>query len=223
MPKQLRLPIIATAATKEVLEHPTFPKVLKHWSEIGSRIIVIVPRGTPTPQIRKIRYIQVNSDVPTLGDVIHNVNEALDYVLNKACVVDPFTVFKYNVFRMFEIAERRSLSLAWMATAHPVKLVTYDEPIGIDETQLSFFCAGESIWSFIENRELPDHVPFISPAWSGWLGHWATLHVHTHKYHDLTDLRAIGMFEDIPSEEVSMDGLGPLTFNPPIRNYVNRG
>lgn len=222
MPKQLRLPIIATAATKAVLESPLFPQILEHWTEIGSRIVVVVPRGVPTPKIPKIRFVQLNTDLPTLGDVIHVVNESLDYVLNKACIVDPFTVFKFDVFQMFAIAERRQLSLSWMATSHPVTLKTYDEPIGLDETQLTFFCAGESIWSFIENRELPDHVPFISPAWSGWLAHWASLHIHTHKYHDISDLRAIGILADAPSEEVNFDGLGPLTFNPPKRNYITR-
>jgi hypothetical protein len=35
-------------------------------------------------------------------------------------------------------------------------------------------------------------------------------------------LKAIGLLEDIPVEEVSLEGLGKLTFNPPMRNYVTR-
>jgi hypothetical protein len=220
MPKQFRIPLLASAATKTVLEDPLFSQVLEHWREIAGRIIVVVPKGVKCPEVKKIRYQQVPSDVPTLGDVITQVSANLDYVVNRAAIVEPYSVFKWDLSRIDEITERRQLSLSWMATAHPVRLADFDTPTGIDETCLSFFMAPESIWNFIVNREIPDYVPFIAPAWSGWLANWSSHHVHTHKYHDISDLRAIGLLEDAPIEEVSLDGLGPLTFNAPIRNYI---
>jgi len=222
MAKQPKFPILATAATRAVLESPRFPEVLEHWRELCNRIIVVIPQGVDAPQISKIRFIQVSRNTPSLGDVVTAAINGTDYVLNTMAIVDPFTVFRWNIFEIFELANRRQLSLSWMATAHPVRLLNYDTPTGIDETQLSFFCATQSIWQFMANRQLPEHVPFIAPAWSGWLAYWATQHVHTHKYHDVTDLKAVGLLENIPIEDVSLEGLGKLTFNPPPRNYIVR-
>jgi hypothetical protein len=222
MIKQPKFPILATGATRTVLESPLFPQVLEHWSEIANRIVVVIPQGVEAPAVRKVRFIQVGRNTPMLSDVIKAVIDATDYVLSTAAIVDPFTVFKWDVFQIFELAKRRQLSLSWMATAHPIRLMSFDEPTGLDETQLSFFCASESIWNFMANRKPPEHVPFISPAWSGWLARWSSQHVHTHKYHDVTDLKAIGLLEDAPSETVALEGLGPLTFNAPLRNYITR-
>jgi hypothetical protein len=223
MQKQPKFPLIATAATRAVLESPIFPQVLEHWAEVANRVIVVIPQGAQAPAVRKVRFMQVSRNIPSLGDVVTEVNKGMDYVVNNAAIVDPFTVFKWDAFQIFEIGKRRQLSLSWVATAHPVRLIDFDTPTGVDETQLSFFCGAESIWAFLNNREPPEHVPFVSPAWSGWLAHWCSQHVHTHKYHDVTDLKAIGLLEDIPVEEVSLEGIGKLTFNPPMRNYVTKG
>jgi hypothetical protein len=220
--KQPKFPILATGATRAVLASPLFIEVLEHWKELANRIVVVIPQGVDAPQISKVRFVQVSRNNPTLAHVLAAVIDSTDYVLNVAAIVDPFTVFRWDAFQMFEIAKRRQLSLSWMATSHPVRLLNFDTPTTIDEMQLSFFCATESIWRFMQNRHNPEHVPFISPAWSGWIGYWASQHVHAHKYHDLTDLKAIGLLEDIPVEEVSLEGLGKLTFNPPMRNYVTR-
>lgn len=221
--KQPKFPIIVTGATRAVLESPLFTEVLEHWADVANRIVVVIPQGVNAPAVRKIRFTQVGRNTPTLADVVGTGLASTDYVLNTIAVVDPFTVFRWDVFQIFEIAKRRQLSLSWMATSHPVRLLNYDTPTTIDESKLSFFCATESIWQFMMNRTPPENVPFIDPAWSGWIGHWASQHVHTHKYHDITDLKAVGLLEDIPIEPVSLEGLGKLTFNPPIRNYVTRG
>ena len=220
MQKQPKFPILVTGATRAVLASPLFIQVLEHWVELASRIVVVIPQGSTPPPIRKVRFVQVSKNIPMLSDVVQAVIDATDYVLSTAAIVDPFTVFKWDVFQIFELAKRRQLSLSWMATAHPIRLMSFDEPTGLDETQLSFFCAPESIWQFMNNRKPPEHVPFISPAWSGWLARWSSQHVHTHKYHDVTDLKAIGVLEDAPVEDVALDGIGQLTFNPPPRNYI---
>lgn len=222
MPKQPRIPIVVTAATASVLKSPLFPQVLEHWREIVSKIVVVIPQACDVPRIQKVRFVQVSRNTPSLGDVVMEVVRAIDAMQKTAAVVDPFTVFKWDVFQMFTIAEQRQLSLSWMATSHPVRLLNFDTPTVLDESMLTFFCAQESIWSFLANRNLPEHVPFISPAWSGWLASWASKHVHAHKYHDISDLRAVGILEDAPIEAVSLDGLGMLTFNPPARNYVTK-
>lgn len=224
MPKQPRIPVIATGATRAVLQHPAFPQVLDNWKEVAGRIIVVTPQGVQCPEIKKVRFQQISRDIPSLGDVVQEMTRGMDYVANRAALVDPFTVLKWDVFQMDAIAERRHLSLSWMATSHPMRLADFDTPTGMDETRLAFFCAPESIWSFLVTRFLEDaqNVPFISPAWSGWMGHWSTQHVHTHKYHDLSDLGAVGVLEDVPEEEVSLEGIGKLTFNAPIRNYVTK-
>lgn len=224
MPKQPRVPILATAATKAVLEHELFPKVMEHWREIAGRIIVVIPQNVETPEIRKIRFVQVPVAVPSLGHVLGSVIDAMSYAQAVAALADPFTVFRWDVFRIFEIATRRQLSKSWMATAHAVRLMDFDTPLGLDETRLDFFCGAESIWRFMQQRfaEKIASVPFQQPAWSGWLANWSTQHVHGHKYHDVTDLHAIARFDDAPEEDPNLEGIGKLTFNPPPRNYVVR-
>lgn len=224
MAKTPRIPILATAATRAVLAHELFPQMLEHWQEVAGRIVIVIPRGTTPPAVKKVRYVQVPAEIPTLGHVVQEMTRAIDAVQKIGAIVDPFTVLRYDIFKMFQISDRRQLSLSWMATSLPVRLVDFDTPTGIDETQLTFFCAPESIWNFLVSRHLENamRVPFLRPAWSGWLATWATQHVHTHKYHDISDLRAVGLFEDIPEEEVNLDGIGKLTFNPPVRNYVTR-
>lgn len=224
MPKQPKIPLVATAATKTVIESPLFMEVLEHWREVVGRTVVVIPKDVDPPKVGKVRWHQVNTDTPTFRQVVEQLVDNSDYVTNVAAIVDPFTVFRWDVFKMFDIAERRKLSLSWMATAHPVKLLDYDTENGIDDSLLTFFCAPSGIWDFMNKRfrEEDVEVPFVTPAWCGWLATWSTRHVHTHKYHDITDLKAVGRLEDAPAETVGLEGLGPLTFNPPIRNYVSR-
>lgn len=224
MPKTPRLPMIATAATSTVLAEPLFARIVEHWREIAARIVVIIPAGSSAPDVKKIRFKSVNRTVPTLGDVVEEMIASMDVLVNVAAIADPFTALRWDVFKMFEIAENRHLSRSWMATAHPMRLIDFDTNTGVDETFLSFFCAPQSIWQFMFQRHLEEAaaVPFITPAWSGWLAHWSSQHVHGHKYHDITDLHAIGRYESAPVEQVGLNGIGKLTFNPPVRNYIKK-
>jgi len=222
MPKIPKFPLIATAATKTVVDSPLFTHILDHWGEIAGRVVIVIPENVVPPPHRKVRFKQVSRSVPMLGDVISEVIKASDYTTKVAAIVDPFVAFKWDIFGIFPIAEQRQLSLSWCAAAHAVRLIDFDTPNGMDESVLSFFCATETIWQFMAARELPEHVPFISPAWNGWLATWMTKHVHEHKYHDVTDLRAVGRFEDAPTETVGTEGLGPLTFNAPKKNHIHR-
>lgn len=223
MPKQPKLPILTSGFTRASFATPHLEQTLLNWTQMAAHVVVTVPSTLDVPRLKHVHWNRVDRDVPSLDDVLRAGQRSLDAIRAGICVIDNASVMRFGIFDMFGIAANRHLSLAWLATSHPITLLDFDTPAAKDESSLAFFYAPATIWEFLLSRVAPIGVPFIQPIWSGWLANWAAAgHVHEHKYHDISALGAVGRFADAPEEECETTGFGPLTFNAPTRQYVTK-
>ena len=214
--------VLASGLSKEAVAAPDFRDLLENWSACCHRLVLVAPRGTDIPSTKRTRIQFVDTSAVTLGQVVAAGLAAIDVMTPTLCVTDNATAFNDDVFRLFPLAQERSLSRSWMATAHPRRFADFTTDLGaIDEGLLSFFCAPQSIWHHLALRETAAGVPFSQPVWSGWLGYWSSQHVQRGRYHDVTALNGCGRMENT-EPAVTGDGRahGPLTFNAPTLSYV---
>ncbi|MFB1500830.1 hypothetical protein [Thiocapsa sp. N5-Cardenillas] len=226
MPKAPKFDVIASALTLEQASDPLIHRVLEFWREYASRVTVVTPRAAKLPPIKHLSHVLTNDEQPTLASVLKAGVTAMQTIPatgrpEHLVVLDPFVVFKWDAFRILELATKHNLSRSWAATGFGRILEAFDKPAEWDFRWMPFFVIGEPVLAYMSTRKAePVTIPFSPPTWSGWLATYLQGHLGSGRYHNVTDLDAFGRFRQAPF--IEPESLRDMTFNPPGVNYVLR-
>lgn len=216
------LGVIVTGVTQEQLDWPGFNQVLTNWKQVARRVVVVTPAAAGGTRMQKVRYVTAAGKKVTAAEVIQAGVAASEGVQGSIAVVDPLTVLRFAIFDIYAIAAKRQLGTAWMATGLAQKLEDYMTGGPLEPDGLRLFITSENVWNYVL-RSIDKTLPFITPLWSGNIATWAGASLHTHKYHDVTALDAIGVVpgpeHQATPEELSHYGI-KATFNPPMKSFV---
>jgi len=214
--------LVITAATQEQLDWPGFEQVMTNWRQMAKKIIIVIGSNTVRRNTEKVRYVVAKGERVMLHDVITVALSGMDGVSGPIVVTDPMVVMRFGIFDIFGIAARRQLGNAWMASGLALKLKNYMEADDIEPQGLRWFCSTENVWTYVL-RNCDPKLPMIDLMWGGSIATWAYKHLHSHKYHDVTELRALALMNgpgNPATEEETAFWSQKATFQPPMKNFV---
>lgn len=219
-----RIPVIATAASQAIIDHPSFHHALDNWRARGMKIVVVVPRSAKLTEPTGIRIIRHTSEEPMLVDVIGWAARSIDSLHPYAVICDPLVVMSRGIMRAFEPAfvARHNLGNAWACTSTARILNARGDPEADEERYLQWFaCAANTTRMMLTSSAGPieSNVPFTPAIWSGVVAGWLQRRVTEARYHNISDLRAVGSAMPVPAELPDVIGYEQWTGNAPTRRY----
>lgn len=224
MPKQIKIQSFATAATADELANPAFPVCLESWRPLAGAITVVIPANVEPPDIKKVRFVKSSDTSLRLADVIKYGIDTRNGYAQDMMVLDPLCYVREEILYGYDIAVKRHMGQAWMATGQCVMLDSIESEGGEWGTDaLRYFWATQTIWGHISKAlELQPNTPFQSPTWGGYIGNWAVTGrpmMDRARYHNVTDLRAVACLAK-PAKAV--EGYGNIVTAPPATNHAAR-